>query len=655
MNGRGLHPSEADHGICVRCLTYNKPCFTYIKTQDLRISAIRGCFNPTASIGQQQRKVRWGFLWKKRLRAKIASCKALSPATGGALMDMPIIGAYASGFVIIFFYAMSQFNKVPPAGHNASEPGASLPATVRQWFQLKEHTDPLILPPPRANTTAFKYWLYRLAYALIWVATFTVIMRVPGVKDSIPSIVGLVTTGALNITGLDLANGIAVAFLMILLTRIPPLRGADATIRHAMYEHASIPAQQLGFQFQLRGAAYIPDADITEATRKSLRADGFGPESLELDPEPTTRSLWLKTCILMRYVETWGKSDRYKTALALLREPRSDTLSVDRVRETYEALKSDARICLHELKHKPDCEETRLREEQFRRDTKSMLESIYSLLTHVALRSHYSYYDAIEAVRKIGFEVEGSVAPLPDKNDVVAMAVMLFWVTTVPLAYRLGFGRALTITGIYLLAVLTPIYLASECPRLLRRKREGMPPLAFPPVAGAIAGFVAATVSIAIGAICPGGQCAQLWSIDAGIGRLLHHTYPWPFMVCFLTIVLATLMLIGEYPEEKKLTGLARYQRWGNLRDALILSLGAFGFMAFYVIPELNQLTPEQFPEKYFWLAPGLILRPVATSFLIGLVMPTWYRGNTLRIREDGRRHLDEPPRPHQEEVPVAP
>jgi hypothetical protein len=77
--------------------------------------------------------------------------------------------------------------------------------------------------------------------------------------------------------------------------------------------------------------------------------------------------------------------------------------------------------------------------------------------------------------------------------------------------------------------------------------------------------------------------------------------------------------------------------------------------MAFYVIPELNQLTPEQFPEKYFWLAPGLILRPVATSFLIGLVMPTWYRGNTLRIRDEGRRQLNEPPRPHREEVPVAP
>jgi hypothetical protein len=570
-------------------------------------------------------------------------------------MEMLLNGAYASGLAIIFFYAMSQFNKVPPAGHNAAQTGASLPATVRQWFQLKERTDPLILPPLRANTTAFKYWLYRLAYASIWVVTFTVIMRVPGVKDSIPSIVDLVTSSALDITELNLANGIAVAFLMILLSRIPPFRGADATIRYAMYERASIPAQQLGFQYQLRGAAYIPDADITTATRKSLRADGFGSESLELDPEPTTRSLWLKTCILMRYVETWGKRDRYKTALSLLREPRSDTLSVDRVRETYEALKSDARVCLHELMHKPDDEQTRLREDQFRRDTKSMLESIYSLLTHVALRSHYSYHDAIEAVRKIGFEVEGSVAPLPDKNDVVAMAVMLFWVTTVPLAYRLGFGRALTITGIYLLAVLTPIYLASECPRLLRTKHEGMPPLAFPLVAGAIAGFLAATVSLAIGAICPQGGCAPLWSIDAGFDRLLHHTYPWPLMVCFLTIVLAALMLIGEYPDPKKLKGLARYQRWGNLRDALVLSLAAFGIMAFYVIPELNRLTADQFPEKYFWLAPSLTLRPVATSFLIGLVIPTWYRGNTLRIRDEGRRQLNEPPRPHREEVPVAP
>ncbi len=30
MDGRGLCPSEADHGIYVRCLTYNRPWFTYI-------------------------------------------------------------------------------------------------------------------------------------------------------------------------------------------------------------------------------------------------------------------------------------------------------------------------------------------------------------------------------------------------------------------------------------------------------------------------------------------------------------------------------------------------------------------------------------------------------------------------------------------------
>ncbi len=565
------------------------------------------------------------------------------------------IGVYASGFAIIFFYAMNQFNKLPSAGHKASERMKSLPATVRQWFHFKEPAPILISPPLRANTTAFQYWLYRLAYAIIWVVTFTVIMRVPGVKDPIPAIVRLITSGGLDIAELDLANGIAVAFLMILVTRFPPLRGADASIRHALYERASIPAQQLGFQYLLRGAPYQPDTDFVRATARNLGADGFSPEDLRLDPEPTTRSLWLKTSILMRYVDEWGKRDRYKTALSLLRDPGSDKLTADRVRENYEALKSDARICLKELSAVPDFEETRLREEQFRRDTKAMLESIYSLLTHVALRSHYSYYDAIEAVRAIGFDVEGSVAPLPDKNDVVALAMMLFCVTTVPLAYHLGFPRSLTITGIYILAVLTPIYLASECPRLLKSKRDGMPPLAFPLASGVIAGLVAAAVSISMGAVCPGNDFTRLLAIDLGIDRLLNQSYPWTFLVGFLTTLLATLMLIGQYPDRKELSGLARYRKWGSLTDALVLSVGVFGFMAFYVMPELNQLDSIRFPEKDFWRAPALVLRPVATSFLIGLVVPTWYRGHILRIKENRRHHQKGPRQSVPAHAPAAP
>jgi len=567
-------------------------------------------------------------------------------------MEMQPVGVYMSGMIIIFFYAMSQFNKLPPGGRVPEQEGSTVLSTVRQWFQFKDLPPPLISPPLRANTTAFKYWLYRLAYALIWVFVYLVIMRVPGVREAIPGIIKVIT-GNTHIADLNLTNGVIVAFVIMLLTRIPPFRGADATIRQAMYERACIPAQQLGFQYLLRGAAYEPDVEIVLKVKKTLAADGFDSQDIDLDPDPTTRSLWAKASVLMAYIEEWGKNDRYKTALALLREPASEKLLADRLRNDYEALMSDARICLGELKSKPGAEKTLLREEQFRKNCKALLETIYSLLTHAALRSHYSYFDAIAAAKKIGFDIQGSIAPLPDKNDVVALSIMLFFVTTIPLAYRLGPGRAITITGIYLLAALVPIYLAAECPRLLKRKRDGMPPLTFPLASGTIAAVLAAVTSIGMNSICKADECSQLLVLANGLDQLLNRSYPWVVLVFFLAALLAVLMLVGQYPEQTDLKGYARCRRWGNIRDAMVIAGGVLGLMALYVIPQLHRLASDRFPEPFFWLSPGTALRPVISAFFIGLFVPTWFRGNALRIRKDQEQRQDDQ-RPQVEGVPVS-
>jgi hypothetical protein len=562
----------------------------------------------------------------------------------------PVI--FFSGLVLIFFYAMVQFDRLPSAARTDGQENSTILTTVREWFHYKELPTPLISPPARANTTAFKYWLYRYAYTLIWMSVYALVMRVPGIREAIPSIIRVVAGGS-ELAHFNLTNGLIAAFVIIALTRIPPIKGADATIRSAMYERASIPAQQLGFQYLLRGASFQPDARILQKVRREAAADDFSAQDIELDPEATTRSLWTKISVLLEHVEIWGKNERYKTALALLRDPGSETLSAVRVRKDYEALKSDARICLAELRHRPDAQETRLRNEQFRRECKAMLEAIYSLLTRVALRSHYGYFDAVTAARVIGFEIEGSVAPLPDKNDIVALFMMLFFVTTVPLACRIGVGRALSITGIYLMAVLTPIYIAAEFPRLLKKNPGGLPPLAFPLAAGVIAGLLTAGAHIVIHSICIGHPWTRFLDLGRGLKHLEGESYPWVILVCSMSALLSVLMLIGDYPDHGHLKGYTRYRRWGNFRDAALLSMGILSLMALYVVPQLNHLAPDRFIDPYFWKVPGLTLRPVITSFLIGFFVPTWYRGNALRTRNDRKLHPG-PERSRIQDVPAT-
>lgn len=189
-------------------------------------------------------------------------------------VQMQTIAVFISGLAIIFFYAMGQFNKLPPAARIDAQQGSIILSAVRQWFRYKELPSPLISPPARANTTAFKYWLYRCAYALIWMLVYTSVMCVPGIQKAIPSIINVIAVNT-KLPQLDLTNGVVAAFVIIALTRIPPIKGADASIRLAMYERASIPAQQLGFQCLLRGAPFDPDAQVLQKVRMAAAADGF--------------------------------------------------------------------------------------------------------------------------------------------------------------------------------------------------------------------------------------------------------------------------------------------------------------------------------------------------------------------------------------------
>jgi hypothetical protein len=538
-----------------------------------------------------------------------------------------------SGLAIIFFYSLYRFNSPPPAEPEINPDGSKVVATLRQWFQMRQPPTPLILPPPRANTTAFKFWLYRLVYAFIGVGIYLLVIQVPGLREPIPGIMKLFELPALP--ELDLTNGLVLAILLIVLARVPPMRGADATIRRALYERASIPAHQLGFQFLLRGAVYLPDSEMLKSIREDLTADGFAAADIAYDNQSTTRSLWTKINLLMRQLEIWGQRDQYQTAFAILREPGSEKLSVDRVREACQALKGDARTHLAAFRQQPYEEGTWQRKERFRQECKALLEAIYCLITRVMLRSHFSYYDAIAAVKRAGFDIQANTTPLPNKNDLVALILIFFVVVTIPMSYTLGFYRATMITVIYVLATLTPIYLAAEWPNLLRSDDDRrMPPVAFPIVSALLAGAAGFLIALCIGSMQATEGAIWQFSVSQGLRRWQMISYPWTILVCGLTAALSILMLVGHYPDVSRMQGIRRYRQWISPLDGLVLGAFTLALMVLLVFPMLVRLVPRY----YTWKEPLVMIRPVITAFVIGLVVPTWYRGNRELIQKHWRR-----------------
>jgi hypothetical protein len=528
------------------------------------------------------------------------------------------------GTLTVFLIALSRFNVPPPSQQSLPLPRSL--ADIGKWFQLKPLPEPAILTPIRANTTLFRFGLYRTVYAVIGVTVYLLVSKVPGLAADVQSVINLFA-GSEQVFVLKDAGPFVLAILVaVVLPAVPPFRWADATIRRALYEHASIPAEQLNLQARLKRASYEVAQDALLRVRAALEAEGFNPDDLVYEAKPTTRSLWTKLSVLIEYVEHWRGEDKYKTAFAVLKEHDGKTRSRARVKEAYEALKGDARTCFAARREHTGERETQDREEHFRRQCKALLESIYALLSRVSLHSHYSERDRVVSMRAIGFALElPQGGPIPDPDDLVWLGILLGAVIILPLWHTLGLAHALTIAGIYFVATLTPIMLVAHCPRFTMKHNGRTPAITCPFVAGTVATLVGAAISVVTkSAMSPAFPWIDLVS---GWEIYVTRSYPWSFVVFLVAALIAVRIRGGSYPEVCTLKGLARYREWGSFADAALFAGTTAALIGLLVQPELARLAPERFVHSGWRLA----IVPAMTTFVIGFLVPTWYRANALR------------------------
>lgn len=530
------------------------------------------------------------------------------------------------GTLTVFLIALSRFNVPPPSQQSLPVPLPRSMADVGKWFRVKALPEPTILTPIRANTTLFRFELYRTVYAAIGVTVYLLVSKVPGLADDVQSVINLFA-GSEQLFAIKDAGPFVLAILVALvLPAVPPFRWADATIRRALYQRASIPAEQLNLQGRLKRASYEVAGHVLLRTHTVLEAEGFKLEDLVYEAKPTTRSLWTKLSVLIEQLEHWRGEDKYKTAFAVLKEQDGKTRSCAQVKETYEALKGNARTCFAALRERAGERETQDREEDFRRQCKALLESIYALFSRVSLHSHYSERDRVACMRAIGFALElPQGGPIPDADDLVWLGVLLGAVITLPLWHTLGLAHALTIAGIYFVATLTPIVLAAHCPRFTMRHSGRKPAIACPFIAGTVAALLGMVISVvARSSVSPAFPWIDLsggWAIYAA------RSYPWSFVVFLVAALIAVRIRGGRYPEVSTLKGLARYREWGSFVDAAVFAGSTAALIIFFVQPELARLAPERFADVGWRLA----IVPAMTTFAIGFFVPTWYRANALR------------------------
>jgi hypothetical protein len=542
---------------------------------------------------------------------------------------------FTLGVLVVFLVAFQRFNSIPPSKPSLPE---GIPRPLGQllsWFSMKREPRSALFPPPRANTTVFKFWLFRTVYGAIAALAYAVIYKSPELAQQIQQIV---YAGSKEVVVVSSSGGpIVLAFVVSgLLPMLPPFKAADEAIRRILYERASIPGQQLRERNRLKDAPYVADASALDTVRQALIADGFDAVDIVWDEHPTTRSLWTKASVLIQQVAAWRGRNEYKTAFAVLKERESDERSVDRVEAAYEALKGDAKVCFAAMRNQPGAAETGAREEAFRGECKELLGRIYDLLSRVSLQSHFSDRTRIECMAEIGFRLTScDGGPIPDANDLVALAMVVGAALILPLSAQVGVGRALVIATVMYTAVLIPILLAHKYPRFATRHTSRTPAVAFPVVSGLIAAAIGLVVFVMWNALDLVGPGAVL-DLQRGWSGFWGRSYPWSLLHALLPALIAWRMRIGAYPDTTQLAGLARYQEWGSLCDAAIFIGCSTVLGRLVILPKVAELRHD----PAFGQDPTALGLIILLAGVIGFIIPTWYRAHAARapkMAEEGQ------------------
>jgi hypothetical protein len=547
------------------------------------------------------------------------------------------------GAVIVFLVAMSRFNNPRLLIEESSLDGGNWQRYLKDILSWSPGKQSILLKPPRANTTAFRYRLYQFCYALIAILIYLLLVYQPDIRAQMNQVIGwFVAEGTPDITRAQPL--VVAAFVVLILPNVPPLRWGDTAIRTWLYDRALIPAQQLREVNRLKIAPYHPPQFLQDRVLDLALAEGFDAADVSYDSEtPTTQSLWAKCLLLIEQIRIWEADDHYMTAFAVLRDPDSDMRSADAIKEMRRQLMSDALVCLAELRAADGEKNEELieRENVFRTNCSVFLKKIYTVLAGISLHSHYSDNERIRKFGEFGFELEPEPSgPLPDANDTLMLVIILCGIIVIPLAFRLGVARASMIGAIAFSAVMSPVLLARFFPGLSdRATRSYCPNLLYPIASGLLAASLGLLIFLAGDHFAPPSpECG------GGIERYLNCSYPWGILHAGMALLLAIRLSVGSYPNVRKLAGWRRYRQWGSFIDAAFCAVGAALIAALIALPLLESLRPDRFrlvylptsPEElFFW---RITLRMALLGFVVGFVVPTWYRAHRSPYGAGDRR-----------------
>jgi hypothetical protein len=466
----------------------------------------------------------------------------------------------------------------------------------------------------RSSTTALRYYMAFFCYLLVGLGLYFGLLSFRPLLSNLKQEAGFF--GGL---AKDFSPAPLVALLLtVLLPKVPLLADGDAWIRERLQRMGSIPHEARRLATELHKSRFSLSPRLREEVTTRLTNEGFQTDDLLFEESPGLKHIWTKTSALMIQIEEWendrkftGFIDQFASDFNLLKE-RYRWLR-PKVRNYFRLLRENApgggsRSDDILLQVQADLTE----------QSTEILHGLYNFISRGLLQCGVTYTARATSLATLGFDLHTvRLKPKLTLNHMMALfGVVGFIVLTVFITlgspgarFEELLARMVMISVLYSAAVVCAVY-PKERWTLARKDPRNFRPVAFYFVAGGLAAMVSLGISFLF-------NVAIFRSLSWAWGHLLL-TYPWS--LCSFSTAFAVAWMTDD--EATTLIPRDRLRWIEGLAGAVVLM-----FTVLIVFPCLDQLAlkHETALAHRSSLSVALIMS-CAIGFVIGYLIPTWYR-----------------------------
>ena len=257
------------------------------------------------------------------------------------------------------------------------------------------------------------------------------------------------------------------------------LRPFDRQLRKALYSAALIPAARRQLEANLAQASFVPDQAALLNIRTNQFQDGFTPSQLTYKQDGSLDSRWTKASLLLETLEREDAQNiKVSNALERIFDLNNEALHTALERK-HRSIKEGIRELYATVS--PTTSAYEIGKQKLRDDCQTLLDSLYQLISRVALVAFKTRPRRIVFLRALGFRIPpASGGPLPSSNEMAWLLLLMLMLLCVPLLLVTKL-HTIDILLMAMVSTVAPVYIVAFWPNLLRKRQGGdLPPILFP-------------------------------------------------------------------------------------------------------------------------------------------------------------------------------